>query len=198
MIDKDILEAYQAQKVSFKKGEIIFHENQKAEYYYQIITGKVKMCYYSQDGNEVLLGIFNNHESFGEPAIFAGFTYPANSEAIEDTTLYKLHFEKLKELLKNNFEIHLKITALLSERLKYKSMIMKEISTHNPNHRILTLIEHYKKTVYLKSNEELFKIPLTRQQIANMTGLTVETVIRSIKELENKKMLQIIKGKIYL
>ena len=32
MIDKDILEAYQAQKVSFKKGEIIFHENQKAEY----------------------------------------------------------------------------------------------------------------------------------------------------------------------
>lgn len=198
MIEDLILEKYKAQKASYKKGEVIFLENQKAEYYYQIISGKVKMCYYTQDGSEVLLGIFTKSESFGEPAIFAGFNYPANAEAVEDTCLYKLNYESLKELLKNNFEIHLRITALLSERLKYKSMIMKEISTHDPKHRILSLIEYYKKNVYLKANDELFLIPLTRQQIANMTGLSVETVIRNIKELEAKESLKIIKGKIYL
>lgn len=198
MIEDLILEKYKAQKASYKKGEVIFFENQKAEYYYQIISGKVKMCYYTQDGSEVLLGIFTKNESFGEPAIFAGFNYPANAEAVEDTTLYKLEYESLKELLKNHFEIHLRITALLSERLKYKSMIMKEISTHDPKHRILSLIEYYKKNVYFKANDELFLIPLTRQQIANMTGLSVETVIRNIKELELQNELQIIKGKIYL
>lgn len=198
MIEDLILEKYKAQKTSYKKGEVIFFENQKAEYYYQIISGKVKMCYYTQDGSEVLLGIFSKNESFGEPAIFAGFNYPANAEAVEDTTLYKLEYESLKELLKNHFEIHLRITALLSERLKYKSMIMKEISTHDPKHRILSLIEYYKKNVYFKANDELFLIPLTRQQIANMTGLSVETVIRNIKELELQNELQIIKGKIYL
>lgn len=198
MIENLILEKYNAQKASYKKGEVIFFENKKAEYYYQIISGKVKMCYYTQDGSEMLLGIFTKNESFGEPAIFAGFNYPANAEAVEDTTLYKLEYEILKELLKNHFEIHLRITALLSERLKYKSMIMKEISTHDPKHRILSLIEYYKKNVYFKANDELFLIPLTRQQIANMTGLSVETVIRNIKELELQNELQIIKGKIYL
>lgn len=198
MIDLKILEKYKANKVSFKKGEIIFSENEKAIFYYQIITGKVKMCYYSKDGNEVLLGIFSDNDSFGEPAIFGGFAYPANAEAIEDTILYELHYDNLKELLKNNFEVHLQVTALLSQRLKYKSLIMKEISTHDPKHRIMTLLDHYKKNVYKKANSEIFKIPFTRQQIANMTGLTVETVIRAIKDLEHENVLKITSGKIFL
>ncbi|MFN8671591.1 MAG: Crp/Fnr family transcriptional regulator [Candidatus Sericytochromatia bacterium] len=198
MIDSNLLEEYKAHKIHFKKGQLILAEGQQACFYYQIITGKVKMSYYTIDGNEVLLGIFSTGESFGEPAMFGCFEYPANAEAIEETILYKLHFEKLKELLKNNFEEHLKITALLSNRLKYKSMIMKEISTHNPKHRIMTLMEYYKMNIYQKSQNELFMIPLTRQQIANMTGLKVETVIRAIKELETQEKLKIEKGKIFL
>ena len=71
-----------------------------------------------------------------------------------------------------------------------------EISTHEPEHRILKLID------YLKSQDKIsldtkYRVELTRQQIADLTGLRVETVIRAVKSLERKKELQIEDRKIF-
>ena len=78
----------------------------------------------------------------------------------------------------------------------YKAKIMKEVSIHPPDHRIMTLLKH------LKSNfgnpNTLYEIELTRQEISNLTGLRVETVIRSIKKLEKDKQLKIKDRKVYL
>jgi CRP-like cAMP-binding protein len=76
-------------------------------------------------------------------------------------------------------------------------MLANELSCHSPAHRIIALID------YLKTNTrnvcaECSKLLLTRQQIASMTGLRVETVIRVMKELEEQKMITIEKGKVYL
>lgn len=196
MIEELLLEKYGSNIRTFKKEEIIFHEGDKANYYYQIIKGKVKMSYYNESGDEFVLGIFSDKESFGEPPIFGGFDYPANAEAVEETSLYILSYEKLIELLKDNFDVHLKITSNLSKRIAYKSFIMKEIAVYEPEHRVLSLIDYFKKNMNINS-DKYFKIPFTRQQIANMTGLSVETVIRVIKKLEQKEVLKIVRGKIY-
>lgn len=196
MIEELLLEKYGSNIRTFKKEEIIFHEGDKANYYYQIIKGKVKMSYYNESGDEFVLGIFSDKESFGEPPIFGCFDYPANAEAVEETSLYILSYEKLIELLKDNFDVHLKITSNLSKRIAYKSFIMKEIAVYEPEHRVLSLIDYFKKNMNINSDKS-FKIPFTRQQIANMTGLSVETVIRVIKKLEQKEVLKIVRGKIY-
>ena len=141
------------------------------------------MLNYNEEGKEFVQGIFTDGQSFGEPPLFGGFPYPASAQALEETELFKLNYSKFIELLKDNFEIHLQMTATLSHRLRYKAMIMSEISIHEASHRLLTFLDYLKKEAG-KQNQS-HEINLTRQQLADLLGLRVETVIRSIKNLKN-------------
>ncbi len=68
-------------------------------------------------------------------------------------------------------------------------MILSEISFYDPEHRILSLINYLKSKSNLST--EPFQVPLTRQQIADMSGMRVETVIRTIKRMEEEGKLLI-------
>lgn len=174
--------------------QMIFFEKEKANYYYQIKKGEVKVFNISDAGKEFVQGMFTDGDSFGEPPLLGDFKYPASAAAIKPSKIYKLPKQKLFELLAYKPEICLKFTKVMSRRLHYKSMILKEISVHPPEHRILTLIDFLKKESGASSP---FLVELTRQQIADLTGMRVETVIRTIKQLEQENELQVIDRKVY-
>ena len=197
MITGELLTEYGAQKITLEKNEQLFSEGDTARYYYQVALGSIKVINYGDDGKEFVQGIFKNGQSLGEPPLFGGFTYPATAIALEKTEAYKLEFKKLLNLLKENFEVHLEITRTLSKRLNYKSLILKEISSYAPEHRIMALFQH------LQSEDEKdstghYEIKFTRQQIASLTGLRVETVIRAIKALEAQGKVEINNRRVYL
>lgn len=197
MIKENLLLDFGAKKDFFTKGDLIFKEGENARNYYQVINGEVKMNNYNLDGKEFVQGIFYEHQSFGEPPLFAEVKYPANAEAITDTELYKLPKTRFFELLASNPQVHLEITKTLASRLFYKAMMVSEISSQEPEHRILRLLDYLKKYVHKLKDPFSFKVDLTRQQIADLTGLRVETVIRATKSLEKKKELLIKNRKLY-
>lgn len=196
MIPEEILIDYGATLKLMKAAEIIFSEKTRANYYYQIKTGEVKMFNTNPSGKEFMQGLFYDGNSFGEPPLLSDFKYPASAAAVKDSEVYKLSKSKLIQLLKDNPEINLKFTRELAKRLFYKATILKEISVHPPEHRILTLIDYLKREEDLEP-DTLFQVKLTRQQIADLTGLRVETVIRAIKQLEQEGEIKIIKRKVY-
>lgn len=194
MISPHLLLEYGAQEVSLVKNEILFKEGGRSDFYFQIITGQIKMFNITEGGKEFVQGIFASGKSFGEPPLLGNFKYPAGACAIEQSSILRLPKEVFVKLLKANPEVHLQFTALLCKRLAYKAMIGKEVSIHPPEHRILTLLRYLKS----QSDSKEFTINLTRQQIAELTGLRVETVIRSIKKLEVKKILRLENHKIII
>ncbi len=194
MIPENLLLNYGATIENVEANEVILSEKKRADFYFQIKTGEVKMFNLNENGKEFVQGIFYEGESFGEPPLFADFKYPASASAIKATELYKLAKSQLFELLTNNPEINLKFTKALAKRLYYKATILKEISVHPPEHRILALIDFLKRKY---GTEKLFQVELTRQQIADLTGLRVETVIRAIKQLELDGEIKLIKHKVY-
>lgn len=197
MIPKELLLSYNAQYKTYKKGEIIFYENQTAHNYFQISNGAIKMNNYNEDGKEFIQGIFYKEQSFGEPPLFIDVKYPANAEAISDSEVIVISKEQLFNLLQENPEIHLRITQSLAKRLYYKAIIASEISSQEPAHRVLRFFDYLKNDVYKIKGDFTFKIEYTRQQIADILGLRVETVIRVIKLLEKKGDLKILKRKVY-
>ena len=76
-------------------------------------------------------------------------------------------------------------------------MLLKEISSYCPDHVIMTLLKYLRENASLESNSK-YCVPYTRQQIADMTGLRVETVIRTVKQLHNQGKLEIKEHKIFL
>lgn len=197
MIAIDLLEKYGALKKSFDKNEIIFEEGNLPTHYYQIISGEIKMSNYNDDGREFIQGIFYKEQSFGEPPLFLNQNYPANAIAVDDSEILLLPKQSFMKLLEENPAISLKIIENLAQRLYYKSVMAAEMSTQEPEHRILKLIDTGIAYFNFKKDENGYLINFTRQQIGDLTGLRVETVIRTIKTLEKKGVLKIINRKVY-
>jgi len=197
MLDEQILYEFGAEKLFFNKGNPIFKEGQRALCYFQIAAGEVKMNNFNDDGKEFIQGIFLSGQSFGEPPLFADVKYPANSEALTDTEILRLDKEFFFKLLERHPDQHLKITTALASRLYYKAIMASEISSQEPEHRILRILDYLKKHVHNLQEPYSFAVDLTRQQIADLTGLRVETVIRASKNLEQKGEIKIIKRKVY-
>lgn len=196
MIDESILLKYGATEVNLEKGQHLFHEKERATNYFQVKTGKIKMFNLNSEGKLFTQGMFEAGESFGEPPLFDDSTYPACTVAEENSCLYKLAKPKFIKLLKENPEIHFSFTRMLASRLLYKSMLLKEISSFKPEHRILSLIDYLKKENGIPADQK-YEVSLTRQNIADLTGLRVETVIRSVKTLEKDGSLKLIGHKVF-
>jgi CRP-like cAMP-binding protein len=206
MVDHQILRNYGAKEILFDKDEMIFSEGEEALNYFQLSSGSVKMITNSADGKEFIQGIFRVDDSFGEPPLFCNFPYPSLAVALEPSSVWKLSKENFFKLLKENFEIHLQLDRVLCQRLRYKAMLISEISFYDPEHRILSILNHLKEeTVHQdRSGIELVRtkrpyvVPYTRQQLADMSGLRVETVIRTVKKMETAGKLKLVGRKITL
>lgn len=195
MIPEDIIRHFGGSLKEYSKDRTIFNEGQRADFYFQIKTGHVKMFNMTEDGKEFVQGYFRNDASFGEPPLFGAFKYPATALTLEVSEIYVLPKLSFFKLLKNHPDIHLKFTILICKRMVYKAKIIREVSIYPPEHRILTLLHHLKGST---ENDNTFEVPLTRQQISELTGLRVETVIRAIKKLEKAKALAIIDRKVFI
>ncbi len=197
MIAEDILFRFGAEKLAFLKGEKIFSEGQPALCYFQILRGEVKMNNFNDDGKEFIQGIFFAGQSFGEPPLFADVKYPAHAEALSDAEVLRVSKENFLKLLKAHPDEHLSITKALASRLYYKAIMAAELSSQEPEHRILRIIDYLKKHVHDLYEPFSFQVNITRQQIADLTGLRVETVIRATKSLEKKGELKIKNRKLF-
>ena len=197
LIDPQLLLESGAAFKEYRKDEYVFREGQRPRFYHQVHQGRVKMCNNSEEGREFIQGFFGPGQSFGEPPLFLKITYPSSAVATENCVILRLQMESLWQLLKNNFEVHYRITSRLAQRLVHKNNILKEISCHTPEHRILSILNTYKKEHEPAPGDRKIKIDFTRQEIACMSGLRVETVIRAMRQLHNDQVIVIEKGKVY-
>jgi CRP/FNR family cyclic AMP-dependent transcriptional regulator len=195
-IELEVLLANGASFKKVKKDELIFEEGTHCLYYFQLVEGRVRWVNINEQGKEFIQNIIEPGECFGELPLFDNEPYAASCFADKDSIILRLPKESFLSILKENSELHFKFTKMFAERMRYKFLILKTIASENPTARISVLLNHLKKG-NCKGRDKT-EIQLTRQQIANMTGLRVETVIRAIKKLDNKESLSIENGKIFI
>jgi CRP/FNR family transcriptional regulator, cyclic AMP receptor protein len=195
-INTDTLLAWGATYKKLQSNEIIFLEGSQAHFYYQLISGSVRWININDEGKEFLQALIEPGESFGEMPLFDDCPYAATAITNEESIIIRLHISTFKQMMKENSEIHFHFSKLLTQRLRFKFLIIKELANSNPEHRIATLLNYFKehrRNICPKCNQ----VKLTRQQIADMTGLRVETVIRAMRQMHDTGKLLIEKGKVY-
>lgn len=197
MIAEEVLLRFGAERKTYRKGTVIFREGDHARYYFQMVDGEVKTNNYNDEGKEFIQGIFMTGDSFGEPTLLNGKTYPAGAEAITDATVLVLPQSAFFEMLKQEPDTAIALCTRLADRLYYKALIASEIAAQDPEHRLLKLIDFLKYDVEKLDKSQQYEVTLTRQQLADLTGLRVETVIRTIKTLEKKGALSVKSRKVY-
>ncbi|KXH84287.1 Crp/Fnr family transcriptional regulator [Chryseobacterium kwangjuense] len=196
MIIEDLLISFGAETRVYKSGDIIFREGEFSSFYYQIDKGQIKLNNYTEEGKEFIQNIFSQGHSFGESILFVDRPYPMNAVAIEDSRIYRLPKSSFLNLIKQNQEVSLTVYQCMAERMYYKYIMLYNLSSQNPVLKLKQLMDYLKSYAENKSPYS-FQIPMTRQQLASLTGLRVETVIRVIKQMEKEKILKIEKRKIF-
>ncbi|MFP3598588.1 Crp/Fnr family transcriptional regulator [Chryseobacterium sp. SIMBA_029] len=196
LISQDLLLSFGATIENFYPADIIFDEGSTPKYYYQIVKGRIKLNHYNEDGKETILAILTSGLSVCELLLFMDKTYPVNAVVLEPSTLLRLSKVDFERMLDENVMISRNINKFLSERLYHKIIMLENNTSTHADVRILGVL-NYHKSFSNDQSEYSFEVPLTRQQLASMTGLRVETVIRTIKNLEKLSKLQIRDRKIY-
>ncbi len=190
-IDIQLLISYGAFCKEYEKGEIILFEGDDAHFYLQVVEGSVKMYNSNEEGKEFTQGYFSCGQSFGEPPLFIDEKYPAFAMAFQNSKIAKLSKERFFKILDDFPQIQQQFLKLLARRIHNKATTSKDIINQKPEFRIQAFLDSCKK------NNQRELITFTRQEIANFTGLRVETVIRTLSKMKQKKIVEIVNHKIY-
>lgn len=193
-IDLDLLFTWGAISKKYKKNEVIFNEDDIAHFYYQIIDGNVRMFNSNDEGKEFTQGVFCKGDGFGEPPLFIDEVYPSTAITIQDCTIIKLSKDKFLKILDEYPSIQKSLLNIFARKIHSKANTSKEIINQKPEFRIIAFLNHFKKKSECR---ERVLIPYTRQEIANFTGLRVETVIRVFSKMNLCEKVEIINHKIY-
>lgn len=189
IINEDLLLKFDAEFVDYRAKEIICSKDAIPGHYLQINKGVVELNNYHEDGKEFTLNILYEGQSIGESLLFNEKGYPMFAIARTDCRLLKLPKEKFLKLINDNHDAMESLLKYLSDRLFYKYLMLFNNSATEPSAKIKSLIDYYKETSSAVGKYE-YEVPLTRKQIANLTGLRVETVIRTVKKMENEQVLR--------
>lgn len=194
-IDPNILVAWGASIKKINKGQFVFHEGDDARCYFQIMTGQVKMYNINDEGKEFIQGFFSDGESFGEPPLFIDEHYPSFAIATKETIVLKLSKDVFFKILDEYKEIEDGFLKTFAQRIFDKANSAKDVVNNIPEQRIIGFLSNFKKKSC--SIDQRIQIPFTRQEIANFTGLRVETVIRTLSKMKERKQVDIIERKLY-
>lgn len=195
-IDTDLLYTWGAVAKKIPKNTIIFYEDDPPLSFYQILEGTVKMSYTNEDGKDLTIGIFEKGNSFGEPPLFIEQPYPASALAQTDCILLKLSKSNFFAFLEENPDIQSKILKVFAWKIYNKIVFSKNIINQKPEYRIKYFLDNLKKQHNLTPCQKM-RIPYTRQEIADFTGLRVETVIRTISLMKKGNKIEIVDHKLF-
>ena len=175
---------------NYNKGQVILLEESKGETFFVIKTGEVKVTKLSDDGREVILAILGESEFFGEMSLLDGEGRSANIVANEDSTALTLSRNDFLSCLESYPKIAISLLEELAVRLRKSDKHIESLSLSDSEHRIGITIARLAEEIgtIKKGVVSIKKLPF-QQDIANMAGTSRETVSRTIKLFEDKKIL---------
>lgn len=195
-IKETFLQSVEAIEEHYNVGDFIFREGSTPQFYYQIVSGEVKLNRFAEDGKEFIQNIFTDKSSIGESMLILGKPYPTDAVALTPCVILKLGRNRFFQLLQEHREIFTDIYSTLANHTFEKQTLMRVITSENAEDRLIEIMELLKES-YDNKDKFSIEIPHTRQQLASLTGLSIETAIRTIKKMEKKNIVMIKNRKIF-
>jgi len=164
---------------AFAKGTTIFAEADPSHFFYIVATGRVKVFKTTAAGRDVILEIFAAGDPLGAVAVYEGRPYPASAVALEDTTCIVIGHDAFFALLEERPSLVRGILSGLTLRLVELTDRLAGLSGVRVETRFAKLFLKLVSEMGTATPEGAFvPFPLSRQELADLTGTTIETSIR--------------------
>ncbi|MBI3136455.1 MAG: Crp/Fnr family transcriptional regulator [Bacteroidetes bacterium] len=175
----------------YKKGQVIFYEGNHPHGLYCIYNGKVKISKLGDEGKEQIVRISGNADTLGYRSLLCNEPYKATATAIEDSYICYLSKKKFFELLESNNTLCLNTIQLLARELRQSEQQLVDITQKSVRERIAEVLMQLKTKFGVKPDGVTLDIRLTRREIGDMAGVTTETTIRTLSDLNKEGIIHI-------
>ena len=166
---------------NFTKGEHLFYQNDVAHAFYVVIDGWVSVYRGSPDGQQTIMHVFKNGESFAEPAALSFGFFPANALAESNCTVLEISMGSFKSILMNNSDMVLNIINNLSQRLYSMVNELEKLQTRNAPLRLAEFILELCPDVEGKAS---ISLPFSKHCLAARLKLKPESLSRAFTSLK--------------
>src|ERR1035437_692273 len=171
------------------KRESIYREGNHSNGIYFINQGKVKTYKSNADAKEYVTGLFKEGDFFGYNALIEDTTYGDSAMALEDAEIVMIPKKDFFALLFNNRDVATKFIKMLSDSVAEKEDRLIKLAYNSVRKRVaeamMTFRERYKK------DGELFSMAIPREDLASMAGTSSETVIRTLSDFKEEKLVDV-------
>lgn len=176
-----------AEVKSFAADETILREADPAEYFYTIVSGRVKVLKTSPSGKDIIWGVFGPGDPVGSVAVFREHPYPATVVALEDTVCIRISRSALYSLLESHPSIARGLLLGLTQRLVELVNRVCELTGARVEPRLARLLLRLAREIGREDRGGIFiPLPLSRQELSDMTGTTIETCIRVMSKWQKE------------
>ena len=182
----------------FARDEFIVRETDPGSAFFFIASGRVKVCLYSEDGQETILSFLDKGDFFGEMALFLDSNRTANVVALEPTGVLLIHRQQFYSLLQQNFAITKKILGTLCRRLKMANFSIDSLAHLDVSGRLARfLIEEAKGSGKRQGDYRIIQ-RYTHSQVAGKISASRETVSRLFAQLKDSGFILVQRDGIYI
>ena len=163
----------------YSKGDVIFEQESTADAFFTIATGRVKIFKMLTSGKEMILEVFGRGDPLGALATYTGRPFPASAVALEDTTCVLIPRAVFFKLLEEHPSLVRGLLMGMTVRLVELTNRLAEVSGARVEPRLARLFVKLAREMGKPERDGLYiPLVLSRQELADMTGTTIETAIR--------------------
>lgn len=173
-----------------KRGAVLYREGARINGIYCINSGILKVFKTGNDGKEQILRFASSGEIIGYRSVLSSELACTTAEAISEATTCYIPGEIVIELIKNNGDFALELMQLTCRELGEANSYITDIAQKTAKERLAEILIHLKDEFGVDANNVL-KISLTREELANIVGTATESIIRMLSEFKQEGLLEI-------
>lgn len=180
-----------AQRCRLSAGEYFFHQEEAATVFYLLLNGRVRLTQVTPEGHQVIVHLAGPGDGVGIIVVLSNIPYPVAAEVIEDATALAWDSETAGQLMERYPRLALNGLRLVANRFRDLQDRYRELATERVERRVArALLRLARQAGRRVEGGVLIDMPLSRQDLAEMTGATLYTVSRILSGWEQKGVVE--------
>ncbi len=171
----------------FAPGAFLFHQDDPAELFYIVGQGRVRLLQVTPSGHQVIVAHMGPAEALGIIVVLSNMNYPVSAEAIEASSLLAWNEETTLRFMRQHPQLALNGLQLIARQFHSLSERYQDLATVRTEQRVArALLRLLRQAGKRTESGVIIDMPLSRQDLAEMTGTTLYTVSRTLRGWELK------------
>lgn len=176
------------QRQTFKAGESVYEEGKTSVNFYMVDRGVIKAHKFDSRGKEIITQLYKDGDFFGSLSFNSNSSYREFATAMEESMLYTLSRDKLRDILHENSKISMELLEVMNENLFGIKEQLIDIAYASVRRKTAKTILMFAREI--KKNP-LHSIRISRADLAGVAGIASETLIRTLSDFKKEGLIEI-------